>query len=325
MRKKALIALAVAIAIGGAVFSAYYRPPNEPWRPGDLARSTVRITVELPEGLTNVEKLKGIDCTGAGSGVLVDVDLILTAKHIVEPETSNNCEYPELGYELVYRVYFASEPDQQLATYGCWAAPVASSLEHDIAILQIRNLPDCIDSFSGKVMPTPLVIADSDSVQMGDQIYSLGFPARASTGSNGRDSTSETAIWGSGIISAVQHSTSPRDFFITTLPASSGASGGAVIDGVGHVVGVVIAVNYLNSPHPAECGMMPTEAGAARGSENDFNLDGRWQPWEWCPVSGSSWTYVTPVSWIFSRLYCIRREALLPPTAAKKFDCTDSQ
>lgn len=323
MWKKLLVALALTAAVGGALFAAYYRPPNEPWRPSDLVRSTVYLEVGLPQGLTAKEAARGSGCRVNGSGVLIDTDLILTAKHIAEPEAGPNCEYPELGYDLVYRAFFASEPDQRLNTYGCWLKPIAAAFEHDIAILQIDNLPDCVDSFSGKVMPIPLEIADSDAVQMGDQIYAFGFPARASAKNDGRESNEYTAIWGSGVVAAVQYTTTPRDQFITTLAGAGGASGGAVLDGVGHVVGVSVAVNYLNEPGPKYCTAMPTSKKFAPPANLDLNGDGRWQTWEWCPVTGSSWTYVTPVSWIFSKLYCIRREALLPPTAANKYDCTE--
>jgi len=323
MWKKLLVALALLASVGGALFATYYRPPNEPWRPSDLVRSTVYLTVDLPQGLTAKERARGIGCTGSGSGVLIDTDLILTAKHVAEPEAGPDCEYPELGYELVYRAFFASESDQRLSSYGCWLKPATSAVDHDIAILQIDNLPDCVDSFSGKVMPIPLEVADSDAVQMGDQVYAFGFPARASVENDGRQSDELTAIWGSGVVAAVQYTTTPRDQFITTLAGAGGASGGAVLDGVGHVVGVLVGMNYLNEPGPEECSAMPTGPNNVPPSQLDLNGDGRWQTWEWCPVAGSSWTYVTPVSWIFSKLYCIRREALLPPTAAKQFDCTE--
>ena len=319
MRKRVLVALALATAVGGAVFASYYRPPNEPWRPAALVRSSVFLSIELPTGLTSQEKSRGIGCTGSGSGVLIDTDLILTAKHIAEPEASESCKYPDLGYDLIYRAYFASEPDQRLSGYGCSVMPIASALEHDIAVLQIKNLPDCIDSFTGKVMPTPLLLADSDAVEMGDQVYSFGFPVRASVENDGRQSSQYTAIWGSGVVAAIQYTTTPRDQFITTLAAAGGASGGPVIDSVGHVVGVVVGVNYLNEPHPINCKKMPQNIAPPQNL--DLNGDGRWQIWEWCPVTGSSWTYATPVSWIFSKLYCIRHESLLPPTAAKKFEC----
>jgi hypothetical protein len=322
MWKKLLVAMALTAAVGGALFAAYYRPPNEPWRPSDLVRSTVYLTVDLPQGLTAKEEARGIGCKGSGSGVLIDTDLILTAKHVAEPEAGPNCEYPALGYELVYRAFFASEPDQRLSSYGCWLKPATSAFDHDIAILQIDNLPDCVDSFAGKVMPIPLRIADSDAVQMGDPVYALGFPTRASVESDGRKPDDYTAIWGSGVIAAVQYTTTPRDQFITTLAGARGASGGAVLDGVGQVIGVITGGNYLK-PDQNECPAMPTGRKFGPPENLDLNGDGLWQTWEWCPVSGSSWTYVKPISWIFSKIYCIRREALLPPTAAKQFDCAE--
>ena len=135
MWKKVIVLVTVVAAVGGALFATFYRPPNEPWRPADLVRSTVYITVDLPSGLTKKERARGIGCTGSGTGTLLDEDLILTAKHVSQPYTTTSCLYPELGYELVYRAYFASQPDQRLSTYPCWVAPVGASIEHDIALL----------------------------------------------------------------------------------------------------------------------------------------------------------------------------------------------
>ena len=129
MWKKIVVLVTVVAAVGGALFASFYRPPNEPWRPADLVRSTVYITVQLPSGLTAKERARGIGCTGGGvitgSGTLIDEDLILTAKHVIEPTRSKTCLYPELGYGLVYRAYFASEPEERLNTYPCWVEPVA--------------------------------------------------------------------------------------------------------------------------------------------------------------------------------------------------------
>jgi len=317
--KKIVVLVTVVAAVGGALFASFYRPPNEPWRPADLVRSTVYITVDLPSGLTPKERARGIGCTGSGSGALIDEDLILSAKHVTEPDPSANCLYPELGYDLIYRAYFASQPDERLNTYPCVVEPVGSSTEHDISLLQIRNLDDCIASFTGKVMPIPLKLADSDSVQMGDPVFSFGFPGRAVGYLDGRTpSDPAVAVYGSGVVSSVQYSTMPKDNFVTTLDASGGSSGGPALNAAGDVTGVVVAVDYLT----AACGPMPTGKNAVPPPDEDRNGDGKWQIWEWCPASGASWTYVTPVSWIFSKLYCLRREALLPPTVVQKYDCT---
>ena len=319
MWKKIVVLVTVVAAVGGALFASFYRPPNEPWRPADLVRSTVYITVDLPSGLTPKERARGIGCTGSGSGALIDEDLILSAKHVTEPDPSANCLYPELGYDLIYRAYFASQPDERLNTYPCVVEPVGSSTEHDISLLQIRNLDDCIASFTGKVMPIPLKLADSDAVQMGDQVFSFGFPGRAIGSIEGRDPVDDAvAIWASGVISSVTYTTMPKDSFATTLSAAPGSSGGPVLNAAGDIAGVAVAVNYVTEA----CGAMPTGKNAVPPPDEDRNGDGKWQIWEWCPALGSSWTYVTPVSWIFSKLYCLRREALLPPTVVQKYDCT---
>jgi hypothetical protein len=317
--KKIVVLVTVVAAVGGALFASFYRPPNEPWRPADLVRSTVYITVDLPSGLTPKERARGIGCTGSGSGALIDEDLILSAKHVTEPDPSANCLYPELGYNLIYRAYFASQPDERLSTYPCVVEPVGSSTEHDISLLQIRNLDDCIASFTGKMMPIPLKLADSDAVQMGDEVFSFGFPGRGRGSIEGRDPVDDAvAIWASGVISSVTYTTMQKDIFATTLNAAPGSSGGPVLNAAGDIAGVAVAVNYLTDA----CGPMPTGKKAIPPPDRDRNGDRKWQIWEWCPALGSSWTYVTPVSWIFSKLYCLRREALLPPTVVQKYDCT---
>ena len=318
MWKKVVVLVTVIVAVGGALFASFYRPPNEPWRPADLVRSTVYITVDLPSGLTPKERARGIGCTGSGSGALIDEDLILSAKHVTEPSPSANCLYPALGYDLIYRAYFASQPDERLNSYPCRVEPVASSTEHDISLLQIRNLDDCIASFTGKVMPIPLKLADSDAVQMGDQVFSFGFPGRARGYIDGRGSSDKAvAVWTSGVVSSVVYTSMPKDQFTTTLHAAPGSSGGPTLNAAGDVVGVIAAGDYLTDA----CGPMPTGKKAIPPPDQDRNGDRKWQIWEWCPASGSSWTYVTPVAWIFSSLYCLRREALLPPTVVQKYDC----
>jgi hypothetical protein len=244
--------------------------------------------------------------------------LILSAKHVTEPDPSANCLYPELGYNLIYRAYFASQPDERLSTYPCVVEPVGSSTEHDISLLQIRNLDDCIASFTGKMMPIPLKLADSDAVQMGDEVFSFGFPGRGRGSIEGRDPVDDAvAIWASGVISSVTYTTMQKDIFATTLNAAPGSSGGPVLNAAGDIAGVAVAVNYLTDA----CGPMPTGKKAIPPPDRDRNGDRKWQIWEWCPALGSSWTYVTPVAWIFSSLYCLRREALLPPTVVQKYDC----
>ncbi len=321
MWKKVIVLVTIIAAVGGALFATFYRPPNEPWRPADLVRSTVYITIDLPVGLTPKEEARGAGCTGSGTGTLVDVDLILTAKHLSEPNQTASCLFPELGYNLIYRAYFASENDQRLNTYPCTVVPVGSSTEHDISLLQIKNLDDCTASFTAKVMPIPLKISDSDAVQMGDEVFSFGFPDRANSTTyfdNRNTADAAVAIWSAGVIASVEYTTKPRDLFITTLHGSSGSSGGPVLNAAGDVIGVTVAINYLTR----ECEPMPTGKSAVPPPDRDRNGDGKWQIWEWCPSFGSSWTYVTPVDWIFSQLYCLRREALLPPTVIQKYDCT---
>jgi hypothetical protein len=154
---------------------------------------------------------------------------------------------------------------------------------------------------------------------MGDQVFSFGFPGRGSGSIEGRDPVDDAvAIWASGVVSSVTYTNMPKDIFATTLNAAPGSSGGPVLNAAGDIAGVAVAVNYLTDA----CGPMPTGKKAVPPPDQDLNGDGKWQIWEWCPALGSSWTYVTPVSWIFSKLYCLRREALLPPTVVQKYDCT---
>ncbi len=93
----------------------------------------------------------------------------------------------------------------------------------DLAVLKVDMPADAL---------TPLVLADSDKVQVGDAVVAIGNPF-------GLDRTVT-----SGIVSAVQRSiTSPNDFQIdhviqTDAAINHGNSGGPLLNGQGEVIGV---------------------------------------------------------------------------------------
>jgi S1-C subfamily serine protease len=93
----------------------------------------------------------------------------------------------------------------------------------DLAVLKVDMPSDAL---------TPLVLADSDKVQVGDAVVAIGNPF-------GLDRTVT-----SGIVSAVQRSiTSPNDFQIdhviqTDAAINHGNSGGPLLNGQGEVIGV---------------------------------------------------------------------------------------
>ncbi|MBN2378501.1 tetratricopeptide repeat protein [candidate division WOR-3 bacterium] len=91
----------------------------------------------------------------------------------------------------------------------------------DIAVLEI----------AGKNLPA-LELADSDSIEVGDQVVAIGNP-------QGLDNTVSD-----GIVSALRDLEEEGCFIQITAPISQGSSGGALLDMDGRVVGVTTASYY---------------------------------------------------------------------------------
>ncbi len=174
--------------------------------------STVGITTEIIS--TN---LWGYQTTGAaaGSGFIITEDgYIVTNYHVVEGASS-----------IQVAMYDGTEYDAELVGYD---------ESNDVAVLKVEA--------SGL---TPVILGDSDEMNVGDTVLAIGNPLGELTFS-----------LSSGVVSALN-----RDITLsggirmrliqTTAPINSGNSGGALFNSYGEVVGITNA-KYSSSGYSSE-------------------------------------------------------------------------
>ena len=163
------------------------------------------------DGFGNV--LPGQSQRALGSGFVIDKEgHIVTNYHVVQGATDI-----EVGF---------SNQDTVKATL------VGTDPSTDLALLEVDVDPKAL---------TPLSLADSDAVEVGDPVVAIGNPF-------GLERTVT-----SGIVSALQREVrAPNNFTIdhviqTDAPINSGNSGGPLIDAAGRVIGVNSQIETANS------------------------------------------------------------------------------
>ena len=154
----------------------------------DLAAQVLSSVVQITAGL------------GSGTGFIITQDgMVVTNHHVIR------------GYERV-TVYLVDGTTYQ-------ARVSFSNSDLDVAYLEIVGANQ---SF------TPLVIGDSESIRVGDEVIAIGFPLGWTLGTEPTISR--------GIISAKR-----EGYLQTDAPLNPGNSGGPLIDMSGQAVGVVVA------------------------------------------------------------------------------------
>lgn len=159
-------------------------------------------------GRDGMERGPRVGATALGSGFLINENGdILTNNHVVEAGKRFTIEFS----------------DKTIAE----AKLVGSDPQTDLALLHVDKKPDV----------TPLTLADSDKLRIGDSVIAIGNPY-------GVGQTVTT-----GIISARGRSlgtSSYVDYIQTDAPINQGNSGGPLLDYAGHVVGVNSAIYSPN-------------------------------------------------------------------------------
>ena len=161
-----------------------------PQTPQQIAEKALASTVALTALEANGNP------SGYGSGFFVRPGHIATNYHVIEPAT---------------RIYFKLVGEE--TTY--WVEDiVATDPTHDLALLRVSsvNIP-------------VLSLANSDSVQIGENVYVVGNP-------RGWEGTISD-----GIVSSIRGEGNNK-WLQTTAPISPGNSGGAVLNSRGEVIGV---------------------------------------------------------------------------------------
>ena len=145
-----------------------------------------------------------VSASGIGSGVLISPDgKVLTAAHVVQTADRVSVELAD-GTSVPARV-------------------VASTLRADVALLQLQGVP------KGAVAAR---LADSDSVQVGDEVFIIGAPyglghSLSAGHVSGRQDMQRTVR---GV---------PVEFLQTDAAVNVGNSGGPMFNAKGGVVGIV--------------------------------------------------------------------------------------
>lgn len=159
-------------------------------------------------GSNGIEQVPRGRATALGSGFLInDNGDILTNNHVIEDGRRFTVEFS----------------DKTIAE----AKLVGSDPQTDLALIHVDKKPDV----------TPLTLADSDKLRIGDSVIAIGNPY-------GVGQTVTT-----GIISARGRSlgtSSYVDYIQTDAPINQGNSGGPLLDYAGHVVGVNSAIYSPN-------------------------------------------------------------------------------
>ena len=137
--------------------------------------------------------------TSLGSGFFVKEDVVATNLHVIEGAAS--------GYAKIV----GKKPKYDIAGF------VAIDQQRDLVLLKVQ----------GVKAPT-LVLADSNDVAVGDEVYAIGNP-------QGLEGT-----FSKGIVSSVRK-VKKDSLLQITAPISPGSSGGPVLNTKGRVVGVSVA------------------------------------------------------------------------------------
>ena len=145
-----------------------------------------------------------VSVSGLGSGVLISMDEILTAAHVVHAADSLEVEFSD-GTRIPADV-------------------ISSSPRADIALLQLH------ESAPSDILPPRL--GDSDKVSVGDEVFVIGAPYGIShTLTRGIISGHHSKGGGEGI--------DETDFFQTDAAINQGNSGGPMFNMSGEVIGIV--------------------------------------------------------------------------------------
>jgi S1-C subfamily serine protease len=173
------------------------------------AYEAVRRSVVRVRGRANSEREDGYATEGVGTGVvIVDTGIILTNLHVVA------------GADQVQVEFFDGMESE--------ASVIGARPEHDLAVLQAKQLPDDL--------PAATLRSTAD-LAVGDEVVAVGFPFGIGPSAS------------AGIVSGLQREyRSPQGKQVLTnliqfdAAANPGNSGGPLVTADGEVVGIVTAI-----------------------------------------------------------------------------------
>ena len=213
----ALGTLAAVLLFGAGVLGAHLLGGDEPAQPAALpvvpgaapadqrSKAVRAIYATVSPSVVRVQVSQG-SAEASGTGFVIDSGgTIVTNAHVVGTATSAQVRLDDKAGAVDARV-------------------LGTDASSDLAVLRVDG--------AKTAHLRPLVLADSDDVQVGDLAVAIGYPL-------GLDRTATAGIV-SGVGRAIQ---APNGFSIdkviqTDAPINPGNSGGPLLDGAGHVIGV---------------------------------------------------------------------------------------
>ena len=144
---------------------------------------------------------------GVGSGVLISTDKVMTAAHVVQTADAALVEFADGQYSI--------------------ARVIASDVRADVAVLQLQKPPQGI---------IPATLGNSDSVEVGDQIFVIGAPYGIS------QTLTAGHLSGRRQIDKEGQAQKYLEVLQTDAAVNSGNSGSPLFDMNGQVVGIVTTI-----------------------------------------------------------------------------------
>lgn len=217
--------------------STQYDPKNQYI---ELTRETIYIKAYPPIN-KNIYSKSDNKLKTSGSGFLLSTNgLIVTNYHVVENADKIDVVFPEKGLTKSATIRIKDS-------------------KNDIAILELSDF-----SFSSYFsQPIPFVLNDANTIKVGEEVFTLGFPLGDIMGANSRLSNGR-------INSLYGLQDDPRLFQISN-PLQPGNSGGPLFNSKGELVGLV--VSSLNAKYFYEnVGVIPQNVNFAVKSTYIQNL-----------------------------------------------------
>ena len=286
-----------------------------------VVRISAYATAEFHYGDTSVDTGAG----GSGSGFIIHPDgYILTSGHVVAPTRDADALHRDLlrnGAILALRRKLSADDLRRLQSTSGLEPSIAELVSggrlekikviNEVELSNGERLPFTVERYSPALpqrgtdlallrvnrrgLPL-LILGDSDSVHVGESIWSVGYPSVASStdevmgGWLSRESDLE-ATFNPGIITAIKRDVSNTPVFQSNVAIYRGNSGGPAVDADGNVIGISTwgrsdaeAIKFLVPINVAK-GLL-AGAKVAPNVEGEFNrhyraaldaaADGRW-------------------------------------------------
>ena len=218
-------------------FVAFKNDYLEEWGIGDMPSSLSQESKQKPEKTIKPKD----DQLRSGSGVLIsDSGIIVTNYHVVEDATKIEVVFPENGFTKTASIRLKDS-------------------KNDIAILVLNDF-SYTNTFKQSI---PFAVADANTIKIGEEVFTLGFPLGDIMGTTSRLSNGR-------INSLYGLQDDPRLFQISN-PLQPGNSGGPLFNSKGELIGLVLS--SLNAKYFYEnVGIIPQNVNFAIKSTYLQNL-----------------------------------------------------